>query len=184
MADEEDFSEMPPQSVLEQNMEILRRLPAFKSLEFEIINLFALMADRRHYTADEVIFHQGDPLSSAFMILSGEVTLFYQEEDHTVDLERLHCGGQFGYMALLADVEAKVSARASQDCEVLTIDRENFRKVMIRFPESCIQVVEKLIQERMQRMERHMKKLFDSISKEKEKNTPASMDMAGKFSLM
>ena len=184
MADDPNVNGSASQSVLEQNTEILRKIPAFKSLEFQIINLFALMAERLNYTSDEIIFHQGAPLSNAFMILHGDVTLFYRKEDQIVDLEQLHCGDQFGYMALLADVEAKVSARAASDCEILTIDRKNFRKVMIRFPESCIHVVDKLIQERMTRMERHMKKLYESLENRSKTSTPLSMNETGKISLM
>ncbi len=184
MADDPNFNNTASQSILEQNTEILRKLPAFKSLEFEIINLFALMAERLNYTLDEVIFHQGEPLSTAFMILHGDVTLFYRKDEQIVDLEQLHCGDQFGYMALLADVEAKLSARAASDCEILTIDRENFRKVMIRFPESCIHVVEKLIQERMTRMERHMKKLYESLENRSKTSDAPSMNETGRISLM
>ncbi|SLM31411.1 Cyclic nucleotide-binding domain (CNMP-BD) protein [Desulfamplus magnetovallimortis] len=164
MANDPDLQGISSQSILEQNLDILRKFSAFKQLDFEIINLFALMADRRQYSQDELIFSQGEKLSTAFMILSGDVTLFLIQGEQAFDLELLHCGDHFAYMALLADMDAKLSARACCDCELLTIDRENFRKVMIRFPESCIQVVEKLIQERMARMHRHMQKLLSSLS--------------------
>ena len=146
-------------SVIEQNLDILRAIPAFHQLDYDILSLFALVADRRKYTRGEIIFSRGDLLSTAFIIIQGEVELYIStpdEKDEKNSLERLTPGNFFGYMALLAEIQFNVGACALCDCELLTLDRDNFRKVMVRYPESCILIVEKLIQARMKRMDFHM----------------------------
>ncbi len=143
-------------SVIEQNLDILRGIPAFQQLDYDILSLFALVADRRKYTQGEIIFSRGDLLSTAFIIIQGGVELFVSTLGEKNSLERLGPGNFFGYMALLAEIQFNVGAAALCDCELLTLDRENFRKVMVRYPESCILIVEKLIQARMKRMDCHM----------------------------
>jgi CRP-like cAMP-binding protein len=147
-------------SVIEQNLDILRGIPAFQQLDYDILSLFALVADRRKYTRGEIIFSRGDLLATAFIIIQGEVELFIGTPDEKNSLERLAPGNFFGYMALLAEIQFNVGACALCDCELLTLDRDNFRKVMVRYPENCILIVEKLIQARMKRMDCHMDTLL------------------------
>jgi CRP-like cAMP-binding protein len=144
------------ESILEQNLRILRRIPAFYQLDYDAICLFAMVADRRKYTRDEIIFSKGDFLSTAFIIIQGEVELFLGSRQEKNSLERLGPGDFFGYMALLAKIQFNVSACALSHCELLTLDRNNFRKVMVQFHKSGILIVEKLIQARMNRMDFHM----------------------------
>jgi CRP-like cAMP-binding protein len=150
------------ESVIEQNLKILRGVPAFSHLDYDIISLFALVADRKKYSRDEIIFARGDLLSTAFIIIQGEVELFIGPQHQRNGLERLGPGNFFGYMALLAEIQSNLGACALSHCELLTLDRENFRRVMIRHPESCITIVEKLIQARMLRMDSHMNLLLES----------------------
>jgi len=149
-------------SVIEENLEILRNIPAFHQLDYDILSLFALVANRRKYSKGEIIFSKGDFLSNAFIIIHGEVELFLSPENGKKSLERLGPGNFFGYMALLAEIQFNAGALALSHCELLTLDRDNFRKVMIRHPESCIMIVEKLIQARMKRMDFHMDLLLKS----------------------
>ena len=151
------------ESIMEQNLEALRRLPAFKNIPIDIISLFALMAERKQYGKDEIIFNQGERISTAYLIVSGRVNLFLTHDNKHLDLEEISSGNFFGYMSLLASLEIKLSAIAAEHCEFITLDRYNFRKVMVRYPESCIKIVESLILQRMQRMEIHMKKLMSLL---------------------
>ena len=63
------------ESVIEQNLKILRGVPAFSHLDYDILSLFALVADRKKYSRDEIIFAKGDLLATAFIIIQGEVEL-------------------------------------------------------------------------------------------------------------
>ena len=158
-----DTMDSPHQeSVIEQNLKILRGVPAFSHLDHELLSLFALVADRKKYSRDEIIFARGTLLTRAFIIIQGDVELFIGLPNQRNGLECLGPGNFFGYMALLAEIQSNLGARALSHCELLTLDRKNFRRVMTRHPESCITIVEKLIQARMQRMDSHMNLLLES----------------------
>jgi hypothetical protein len=63
----------------------------------------------------------------------------------------------------LARYDWGLSAQATAATETLTLDRESFRKILIRFPDQCIEVVESLVYLRMQRMREHMDTLIKNI---------------------
>jgi CRP-like cAMP-binding protein len=76
----------------------------------------------------------------------------------------LDAGDFFGYMSLLAEYEWPLGAEAITDTELLLLDRESFRRILTRFPEQCLRIVERLVQMRIRRMREHLGVLLDTIS--------------------
>lgn len=150
-------------SELAENVDYLRQLSPFERTPFEIIRLYAYIAKRSHYRQGDFIFHQGERAGHAYVILSGEVTLLLEKEGRTVVLQTLGRMGFFGYMSLLAGYDWSLNARAASATEILSMDREGFRKILVRFPDQCLDVVESLVQLRMQRMQEHMDTLMKTI---------------------
>ncbi len=161
---QQGMADPPERSELSENLEVLRQLPIFKNIPFEIIKLYAYTAQRRRYREGDYIFRQGEPASRAHVILSGEVRLSGGRNDQPFELQVLKRMGFFGYMSLLADFEWPLSSMAATDTELLILNRESFRKIMTRYPEQCILIVEKLVQMRIQRMHEHMGMLMDRIA--------------------
>jgi len=152
------------ESILQENFEILRKQPVFERVPFHAIKLYALMAQRIVYQAGETIFSQGQTNDRAYLILAGRVQLYMEHRKNRYDLQVLEVNRFFGYMALLADLEARLGARAIERTELLTIDRASFRKLWVQHPEVCMDIVEKMIQNRMQMMHLHMQRLLDATS--------------------
>lgn len=151
-------------SELIENLEVLRRLPMFSEIPFEIIKLYAYTARRRQYRKDEFIFRQGQLAHEAFLVLSGRVRLLMEEADgRMLDLQMLDPGDFFGYMSLLSEYEWPLATQALSAAEVLILDRHSFRKILVRYPEKGLLIVERLVQMRMARMKAHMSLLMQHI---------------------
>ena len=150
-------------SELAQNMDYLRQLGPFERTPFEILRLYAYIARRRRFRQGDFIFRQNQQADRAHLILSGEVTLSVEKSGRTLPLQVLGPMEFFGYMALLASYDWPLSARATAAGETLSVDRESFRKILIRFPDQCIEVVDSLVSLRMQRMREHMDTLMKNI---------------------
>lgn len=155
--------ELQNRSELAQNMDYLRQLSPFERTPFEIIRLYAYIARRRRFRQGEFIFRQNQQADRAYLILTGKATLSVERSGKTIPLQTLGPMEFFGYMALLARYEWGVSAQATAATETLTLDRESFRKILIRFPDQYIEVVERLVYLRMQRMREHMDTLIKNI---------------------
>jgi CRP-like cAMP-binding protein len=150
-------------SELAQNMDYLRQLAPFERTPFEILRLYAYIARRRRFRQGDFIFRQNQQADRAHLILSGEVTLAVEKSGRTLPLQVLGPMEFFGYMALLARYDWPLSARATTASETLSVDRESFRKILIRFPDQCIEVVDSLVRLRMQRMREHLDTLMKTI---------------------
>ncbi len=155
--------ELQNRSELAQNMDYLRQLSPFERTPFEIIRLYAYIARRLRFAQGDFIFRQNQQASRAYLILSGSVVLSVEKSGQTLPLQVLGPMGFFGYMSLLARYDWGLNAQAAAATETLSLDRESFRKILIRFPDQCIEVVDSLVRLRMQRMHEHMETLVKNI---------------------
>lgn len=77
------------------------------------------MSDHVQFRAGEVIFRQGYPGDHAYIIQSGEVEIYHEEPDGSVQqLALLGAGEMFGELALMDDAPRSASARAKTDCSL------------------------------------------------------------------
>lgn len=158
---DEAGEDRPLRSELVENLEALRRLSIFRDIPLEITKLYGYTARRRRYRQEETVFRQGQPAREAFLVLSGSVRLLMDDaHGRRVDLQVLSPGGFFGYMSLLAEYDWPLSARSVEPSELLILDRQSFRKILIRYPEKGFLIVERLVQMRMSRMKAHMNLLL------------------------
>ena len=99
-------------------------------------------ASTRLFSPGEFIVKQGDETAELFIILRGEVSVVLETDKTAKEVTRLATGKFFGEMALVTGEKRKASVRASQECELLVIDHEGFRRILEETPA----VVEKLSQ--------------------------------------
>ena len=161
-------SEHEVQTTLEENLEFLRQLPFFLKMPLETIRLYAYLCHRENYAAGEQIIHQGDPCDRMFMIMSGEVAICEHHKGRDFHLQMLSADSlkYFGELALLAQFEWFFSARAITDVALLSITREEFHKVMEKYPEQLPGTVSKIVQLRIQRFVDQTHYLIDHIKED------------------
>jgi glutaminase len=81
------------------------------------------------FAAGESIFRAGDPASSFFFILSGQVDAFVTSETRReVRLSTLGPGSSFGELSLLNDGRRTAHVKAASDCECLEIPFEGLEE--------------------------------------------------------
>jgi CRP-like cAMP-binding protein len=150
-------------SEMHQNLDRLRRLPAFDNIPLDILKLYAYIARRQVHPPGRLLFQQGDRAENAFFVLTGEVELFVERNDRIFILQTLGADGFFGYMALLADFNWPIFARTTRETVLLTLDREGFRNILTRYPKECLRIVERFVIMRIQRMQEHMETLMEHV---------------------
>jgi CRP-like cAMP-binding protein len=107
------------------------------------VEIFAALSDQQRreladasrpslYAAGETIVREGDEGSSMFVVSRGEagVTLVGTEGE----VARLHKGTFFGEMSLLTGDRRSATVTAATDCELLEIDSDAFRRVLLPDP--------------------------------------------------
>ncbi|SMC22796.1 Cyclic nucleotide-binding domain-containing protein [Desulfacinum hydrothermale DSM 13146] len=130
---------------LDRNVEILRRVDTFAGLPLERLKVYALLCHRLRIEKGQFLFQQGEPADKAYVVIEGKAQIIRQYEDHSFIVHELHPGDFFGGLALLANVKRLFGVRAAEDLELLSIDRESFRKILRQFPELIEKILDVMI---------------------------------------
>lgn len=132
--------------------EILRHSPLFSGINHEVVKLFAYLSTRRTFRDGDYLIEQGKKANQAFLLIGGEVEITVHHRNREILLQRVEKNWVFGELSLLAEFLWFFNARASGTVEVLVIDRTAFQKVLEKFPEHKDQLIERVIQLRVDRL--------------------------------
>jgi CRP-like cAMP-binding protein len=92
-----------------------------------------------------ILFEQGDPAESLYLVISGEVVIRYKPEDGPVIcLARVRSGGVLGWSAALGRQSYTSGAECSVYSEILRIRSEDLRSLCEHYPETGELVLERL----------------------------------------
>ncbi len=83
-----------------------------------------MMPLRINLAPGDVLFHEGDAPTTAFLIESGEVEISLLRRGRRMVLSRLGTGDLLGEMAVIDDAPRTATATAISDCVLISIDRE------------------------------------------------------------
>ena len=113
---------------------------------------FTKLVESEYYPAKTTIISRDEHVENFFMIHKGEVEVVLQDrkQNETV-ISRLSPGEFFGEIELLRGGKSIANVRASADgpVELLTIKREDFKRVMDQSP-ITVEAVGKIVQERLE----------------------------------
>lgn len=108
--------------------------------------LLAHGREPRALDAGELIFSQGDPGESLFVVRSGSVDL--RDADHVV--ETVEAPGLFGEMALIEDSPRSLSAVAAGEASVIEIPARHFW-ILVHDTPYFAQLVMRVMAQRLRR---------------------------------
>lgn len=84
--------------------------------------------ERRAAAKGEIIVEQGKAGIEAFLIQSGEVTVFTEAEGKRVELARMGPGQIVGEMALVVDASRTATVQALSECNLIVITRQTLNE--------------------------------------------------------
>ena len=116
----------PPQA----HLEALRAISLFAGLSQAELAIVGNLLHARSYLADEVIFDEGEVGQALYLILDGEVMICRQGQPDGGYLARLGRGEFFGELGLLDDSVRTAQVRATSDCRLAVLFREDFAGLM------------------------------------------------------
>lgn len=135
----------------QERMELLASVPFFEPLPAADLEYLARRARVEAFAAREEIVRQGDLGASFFMVREGVAVVRGRDEESgtVIDVARLGRGAHFGEMSLMTGDRRSATVVALDDCEFLVVDREPFREVIHRSPESLERITEIMVARRM-----------------------------------
>lgn len=127
---------------LERNTELLATIELFRMLDREILTKIATGARRHYYDHLEVLFQEGEPGDSLFLIERGKVAVSkYDPDDGDIlRLAVLEKGSFFGEMSLLTGAPRSATVQAEGGCDVLVLTRQEMQPVLAADPQIAEQL--------------------------------------------
>ena len=123
----------------------MRRVPLFADLTDAQLETLIRDFSRRQFRQDEAIFQQGDPGQALYMVESGQVRIYVQDEEGQ-ETSVILCGpgDLFGELALIDGLPRSASAVAMEDTVVLALSHDRFREQMRRYPQMALNLMKAL----------------------------------------
>ena len=123
----------------------MRRVPLFADLTDAQLEMLIQDFSRRQFRQDEAIFQQGDPGQALYMVESGQVRIYVQDEEgQEISVNLCGPGDLFGELALIDGLPRSASAVAMEDTVVLVLSHDRFREQMRRYPQMALNLMKAL----------------------------------------
>lgn len=100
-------------------------------------DFFSQIEKYQSFTPGQVIFREGEPGSSLYIVAEGQIDIARGERI----LETVGPGGILGELALIDDKPRSASAIARTDCLLAPINRDHFLALVQRTPLFALQVM-------------------------------------------
>ncbi|MEL6159523.1 MAG: mechanosensitive ion channel domain-containing protein [Cyanobacteria bacterium J06623_5] len=123
--------------------ELLRRIRYFEQCHDWELRQLVEYGYRQSFKAGEVLFKEGSPGSSFYIVLSGKVDVYLEKLDNKVVASR-GVGEFFGEMSLLLDAPRSASIRAVEETLLFVVERSNLQPILQRHPELADHISEAL----------------------------------------
>ena len=149
---------------LTKDFELLRHSPLFSGLHLDVVKLFAYLSSRRTYQPGDVLIQQGEKADRAFVLSDGSAEMTVLHKGREVLLQRHKKEEFFGELALLAQFTWFFSVKAVTMVEALVIDRAVFQKVLEKFPGEKDKLIERVIQQRVNRLIEQTSFMLDKLA--------------------
>jgi CRP/FNR family cyclic AMP-dependent transcriptional regulator len=120
----------------------LARVSFFADLAKEELEGLSACFQRRHYAKGQVIFAQGDPGQSLYIVETGRVAAIASTADgRELVLNRFGPGECFGELALLDGEPRSANAVAQEACSLFLLRRDDFLRFLVEHPSVAIHLL-------------------------------------------
>ena len=126
---------------LQEEVDLLRRIPVFANIEPSKLKLLAFTSERLTYAADEVVFKQGDPGDAAYIIIRGSADVIVETPKGPLIVATLTNNDFVGEIAILCDVPRTATIQAKTELEALCISKDLFFRLVREFPEMAVEIM-------------------------------------------
>lgn len=133
-------------SAADQVTQFLSHVSLFDKVKPEYLPSIAQRAEQRAYKRGQIIFNEGDPGDTLYILKLGSVGVFLVDSKVGLrfELARLRSGQVFGEMAMLTEQPRNATCQAIEDTVCILISRSTFMAIVERIPQVALAVAEVL----------------------------------------
>ena len=149
---------------LNEEVDLLRRVPLFAKLEPSKLKLLAFTSERLTFQAGQALIRQGDMGDAAYVIMDGQADVQVDTPQGPLIVAHVKRNDFVGEMAILCDVPRTATVIATEQLVTLRIAKELFFRLVTEFPQISVEIMRVLAQ----RVEKTTADLRDANNKIRE----------------
>ena len=118
-------------NILQQNKELLRSIDFFRPFSQNDIDILVHRIKEEIYPANDMLFSKGDSGDKFFVIRSGSVEIYIENDKKEKIFKNILSNGNFfGEISLLTGESRSASARTLTDCEMITLNKQDLKDII------------------------------------------------------
>lgn len=130
---------------LNEEVELLKRVPIFAKIEQAKLKLLAFTSERVNFSAGQEVCHQGDPGDTMYVILGGTAdVLIDTASGGQIAVAEMKKNSFFGEIAILCDVPRTATIKAKEPLATLKISKDMFYRLVAEFPQMAVEIMREL----------------------------------------
>jgi CRP-like cAMP-binding protein len=129
---------------LDQEVDILRRIPLFANIEPAKLKLLAFTSQRLTYKPGQPLVRQGDLGDAAYILVDGVAEVVLERGGEDMVLTELGKNAIVGEIAILCDVPRTATVVAASELATLRVSKDGFFHLVTQFPQIGIEVMHEL----------------------------------------
>jgi CRP/FNR family cyclic AMP-dependent transcriptional regulator len=127
------------------DVKVLNGINLFESLEGDDLLAISNHLVRRNFPKNSVIINEGDSTNSLYVILSGKVKVFLNDQNgKEVILNVVNEGDYFGEVSLFDDGRRSASIMTLEDSQFAVLEKSAFLSCMSEHPELALTIIKGL----------------------------------------
>lgn len=131
----------------------LRKVPLFGNLRDAVIQELEGKVKLKSFNQGDVIFREGDPGDSLYIIRNGFVKISKQKADKDQIIAYLAQGSYFGEMALLEDEKRSATVSAFTKVEIIQVVKDDFNTLLASDPKLAEEVKDIIMERKLKTLE-------------------------------
>lgn len=125
-------------SLLKEDVEVLRGVPIFASVDPGKLKLLAFASQRLVFDEGQTLCKEGERGEQAYVIVKGSAEVFVRAGSQDIRVATVGRNDFIGDMAILCDTPRTATVRAASRCETLVIGKVQLMGLLKSFPEMGI----------------------------------------------
>jgi hypothetical protein len=156
-------------------IELLKSLQMFRYLSYKELVRIMNITDTQSFGANELVFNEGDPGESMYIVLSGTVAM-RKGELTVADLGK---GQHFGEMSLIDRSVRSLTAVASSPCRLILIHRKDFYAIIKKEPALAVKLLWSFVQVLAERLRKTTADLSGALQGDRGSNSASGNPFPG-----
>ncbi len=126
---------------LQEEVDLLRRIPLFAKVEPPKLKLLAFASERVTFEAGQELFHQGDMPDAAYIVIDGTADVVLDTQRGRVTVAQIGRNELVGEIGVIGDGPRTATVQAASRLVTLKVSKDLLLRMITDFPAMALEIM-------------------------------------------